>query len=63
MDRKRFTLRIPTNLYEALSLEANQLGITLNGLISQILWEWNSDAGHGEGRKKGGGVDESKTKN
>ena len=45
MDRKRFTLRIPVNLFEELSREADRLGITLNSLISQILWQFVKDEG------------------
>ena len=43
MERKRFTLRIPANLYKELSREADRLGITLNSLISQILWQFVKD--------------------
>ncbi len=39
-NRERFTLRIPRRLYETLTEHAERIGVSLNALISQILWEW-----------------------
>ena len=38
--RERFTLRLPSELMKKLQEEANDLGISLNALILQVLWEW-----------------------
>lgn len=38
--RERFTLRIPTPLFEQLQKEAEESGVSLNAFILQILWEW-----------------------
>ena len=39
-NRERFTLRIPRRLYATLTEYAERIGVSLNALISQILWEW-----------------------
>ncbi len=39
-DRQRFTLRLPANLLEMIGAEANRIGVPINALILQILWEW-----------------------
>ena len=36
--RERFTLRIPTVLYHQLLTRAEEIGVSLNALILQILW-------------------------
>ena len=38
--RKRFTLRLPSELLQLLEDESNQKGIALNTTILHILWEW-----------------------
>lgn len=38
--RERFTLRLPSELMKKMQEEANDLGVSLNALILQILWEW-----------------------
>lgn len=42
-DRVRFTFRIPDNLLNLLKEESKTLGISLNALILQILWQWVED--------------------
>lgn len=36
----RFTFRIPEQLLNQLKDRANFLGVSVNALILQILWEW-----------------------
>lgn len=36
----RFTLRINKNLKEQLEKTGNKMGISLNSLVVQILWDW-----------------------
>lgn len=38
--RERFTLRLPTSLYQILQTKADEFGVSLNALILQILWKW-----------------------
>ncbi len=38
--RERFTLRMPAALYQKVQKEADIIGISLNALILQILWDW-----------------------
>ena len=38
--RERFTLRMPTQLYEAIEKQAAKTGVSLNALILHILWDW-----------------------
>jgi len=38
--RNRCTLRIPETLMAMLQKEASRLGVSLNALILQILWQW-----------------------
>mgnify|MGYP002763285731 FL=1 len=42
-DRTRFTLRTPKKLFEFLQNNADELGVSTNALIVQILWEWLKD--------------------
>ena len=39
-DRIRFTLRLPGQLFDKLRAQAEQMGISINSLILQILWDW-----------------------
>lgn len=39
-DRTTITIRIPSNIKKELKQEAIAKGITLNGLISQALWDF-----------------------
>jgi hypothetical protein len=39
-ERKRFTLRLPAFLFTEIGVLASELGIPVNSLILQILWEW-----------------------
>lgn len=39
-ERARFTLRLPEKLFESLGKEATEVGVSLNALILQILWNW-----------------------
>lgn len=36
----RFTLRIPKDLKERLVVQSNQMGISINSFVVQILWSW-----------------------
>lgn len=38
--RERFTFRMPAKLMTMLKTESNELGVSLNALILQILWDW-----------------------
>jgi len=38
--RERFTLRLPTTLFTKLQLNGEELGVSINALILQILWNW-----------------------
>ena len=38
--RERFTLRIPTRLFQELQKEANEAGVSTNAYVLQILWIW-----------------------
>ena len=42
-DRTRFTLRTPKKLFDFLQNNADELGVSTNALIVQILWEWLKD--------------------
>lgn len=44
--RSRFTLRVPTDLFEVLRTEAEKSGHSVNALILQILWEWKENKPH-----------------
>ena len=39
-NRERFTLRIPESLFESLKSKSQELGISINARILQILWDW-----------------------
>nr|DAQ72952.1 MAG TPA: hypothetical protein [Bacteriophage sp.] len=39
-NRERFTLRIPSELFNQLQNKSNFIGVSLNALILQILWDW-----------------------
>ncbi len=39
-ERVRFTFRVPDKLAEKLRKESERLGVTVNALILQILWDW-----------------------
>lgn len=39
-DRARFTFRMPEKLLTQLKKESEGLGVSVNALILQILWEW-----------------------
>lgn len=38
--RERFTLRLPTTLFSKLQTNGEELGVSTNALILQILWNW-----------------------
>lgn len=38
--RTRFTFRIPEELLNSLKYESERIGVSVNALILQILWEW-----------------------
>ena len=51
--RERFTFRIPERLMKSLKEEAGKIGVSLNALILQILWEWYEKNGEeGENEKE-----------
>lgn len=39
-DRVRYTFRVPTKLMGHIKDEAERMGVSLNALILQILWNW-----------------------
>lgn len=39
-NRERFTLRLPGELFNQLKLKSENIGVSLNALILQILWDW-----------------------
>nr|DAU88536.1 MAG TPA: antitoxin [Caudoviricetes sp.] len=39
-ERMRFTLRLPENLLTRLGKASNELGVSINSLIIQILWDY-----------------------
>ncbi len=41
-ERKRFTFRLPEELYEQLKKEADKEGTSINALMLKILWEWET---------------------
>ena len=38
--RKRYTFRMPEELYQIAKTKADRLGISMNALLLDILWEW-----------------------
>lgn len=43
--RERFTLRLPTVLFERLQEMAKEAGVSTNALILKILWGWKEKNG------------------
>ena len=41
--RSRFTLRLPQQLMQCVCQEAEKIGVSINALILQILWEWSQN--------------------
>lgn len=41
-DVERFTLRIPKELKVKLESQRKQMGVSLNSLVLQILWDWKN---------------------
>ena len=39
-DTARFTLRLPSELKERLTERSEKMGISLNSLVIQLLWQW-----------------------
>lgn len=39
-DAERFTLRLPAELKEKLTEQSVRMGISLNALVVQLLWQW-----------------------
>lgn len=39
-ERVRFTFRLPQSLFAQLKTQADSLGVSVNSLILQILWDW-----------------------
>lgn len=38
--RERFTLRLPSALFQLLKTEADKIGVSVNACILKILWDW-----------------------
>lgn len=38
--RSRFTLRLPQNLMRCVCRESENVGVSINAVILQILWDW-----------------------
>lgn len=45
-DMTRFTFRMPEAMYSKLKEEAKRLGVSVNSLILQILWDWAKEHQH-----------------
>ncbi len=43
-DVEKFTLRIPKELKVKLENQKKQMGVSLNSLVLQILWDWKKKA-------------------
>lgn len=41
--RKRYTFRMPEELYQIAKTKADRLGISMNALLLDILWEWKKN--------------------
>lgn len=39
-ETERFTLRMPTELKKCLERRSAELGVSVNALVLQVLWEW-----------------------
>lgn len=44
-NRARFTFRMPESLYQVLDERADELGVSKNALILQILWDYVKQKG------------------
>lgn len=47
--RTRFTFRMPEQLYSKLDERANELGVSKNALILQVLWSYLEEQDKKEG--------------
>lgn len=47
-NRTRFTFRIPDELFKQLKENADKLGVSVNALILQILWDWEKENKHSQ---------------
>lgn len=45
VQKERFTFRIPKKLLDALKGEAEEVGVSVNALILNILWDWAKQNG------------------
>lgn len=39
-DMVRFTFRMPASMFNKLKTEASRMGVSVNSLILQTLWDW-----------------------
>ena len=44
-ETERFTLRMPTELKKRLEQRSAELGVSVNALVLQILWDWAEKMG------------------
>lgn len=51
-NRARFTFRMPEPMFNALKAKSEELGVSMNALILQILWDWVKERGEEEGGRK-----------
>lgn len=51
-NRARFTFRMPEPMFNALRARAEELGVSMNALILQILWDWVKEQSGEEGGRK-----------
>ena len=42
-ERVRFTFRLPNPLFQQLKKRSDDLGVSVNALILQILWDWKEN--------------------
>ena len=39
-NRERFTFRVPAKLMEKVREQSDELGVSVNAFILQVLWDW-----------------------
>lgn len=62
-EAERFTLRLTRELKEQLDENRKRMGVSLNALVVQILWEWAERQGKGYGDRHFDEADTSATRN
>ena len=39
-EKVRFTFRLPNHLFQQIKSQSDNLGVSINALMLQILWDW-----------------------